>query len=480
MQPTTTPSLFRTGWTWRALAARLRPASPWLLSVVAAGAAGAWLLRQGGEGDARRSDAHAALAVAAAPSPGSNDTPLRSLSGADSRALCLAPVSGGSTAQSALLASMQKAQRLPSRPDVWVDVGHAWMRQLRSTGDSGHALHAEACAKVAQGIDPDDMRALGLVGLVRLDAHEFRAAREVAEAVLARAAEDASALGILSDAALELGDVAAASDAAQRLIDRAPSLGAYARASYLRWLHGNEEGAIELARAAIDAAGDPNELELRAWILVQAAHLFWHRADHEGAEAGYRMALEVRSDYAPALLGLGKVAAGRSEYRRAAELLERALAAHADVETAALLGEVLQRLGDAAGAARNAARAERLGRHDRRALALFYADRRLEPTRAVELARAELGVRADIYTEDALGWALYAKGELAEAEQHVERALRLGTRDARLLYHLGAIRLALGKVGEAKALLEQALRQNPRFDLLGSEQAQRLLARVGS
>jgi tetratricopeptide (TPR) repeat protein len=192
------------------------------------------------------------------------------------------------------------------------------------------------------------------------------------------------------------------------------------------------------------------------------------------------MALEVRSDYAPALLGLGKVAAGRSEYRRAAELLERALAVHADVETAALLGEVLQRLGDAAGAARNAARAEQLGRHDRRALALFYAYRRLEPTRAVELARAELGVRADIYTEDALGWALYAKGELAEAEQHAERALRLGTRDALLLYHLGAIRLALGKVGEAKALLEQALRQNPRFDLLGSEQAQRLLARVGS
>jgi tetratricopeptide (TPR) repeat protein len=382
--------------------------------------------------------------------------------------------------QSALVASMRKARRLPSRPDVWVDVGHAWMRQLRSTGDSGHALHAEACAKVALQIDPDDVRALALVGLVRLDAHEFRGAREVAESVLARDAENASALGILSDAALELGDVAAARDAAQRLIDRAPSLGAYARASYLRWLHGDEDGAIELARMAIDSAGDPNELEMRAWILVQAAHLFWHRGDHEGAAAGYRMALEVRSDYAPAWLGLGKVAAARSEYRRAVEFLERALAAHADVETAALLGEALQRLGDAAGSARLAARAEQLGRHDRRALALFYADRRLEPARAVELARAEFGMRGDIYTEDALGWALYAKGELAEAEQHAERAVRLGTRDALLLYHLGAIRLALGKVGEGKALLEQSLRQNPRFDPRGSEEAQRLIARAGS
>jgi tetratricopeptide (TPR) repeat protein len=188
----------------------------------------------------------------------------------------------------------------------------------------------------------------------------------------------------------------------------------------------------------------------------------------------------VHSDYAPALLGLGKIRAGRGAYREAAQTLERALAAHADTETAAWLGQVLARLGDGEGAAQNEALAERLGRHDRRALALLYADRRQRTARAVELMRAELRVRGDIYSEDALGWALYANDELMEAEQHAERALRLGTRDALLLYHLGAIRLALGKTSDGKRLLEQALRQNPRFDLRGADDARRLLAGVKS
>jgi tetratricopeptide (TPR) repeat protein len=419
-----------------------------------------------------------------------HEAPLRSLSSDDRQALCLAPIPAGSRVRAALSGSMARALALPGRPGAWVDVGQAWMRQLRSTSDSGYALNAEACAQMAQQIAPEHMPALELLGRLRLDAHEFRQAREVAESLLAADTLNLGALGILSDAALELGDVSAARDAAQRLMDRAPGLGAYARASYLRWLHGDEDGAIELARLAIDAAGDPDDLDARAWILTQAAQLFWHRGDHDGAEAGYRMALSVRPEYAPALLALGKVMAGRAaigeadpgqaQYGEAAELLARALSAHADVETASLLADVSERQGDAVGAARNEALAEQLGRHDGRALALFYANRQREPERAVALARAELGVRGDIYTEDALAWALYASGQFVEAERHAERATRLGTRDALLVYHLGAIRLALGKVSEAKALLEQALRQNPRFDRLGADRARQLLARAGT
>jgi len=468
------------------LFARLRRGNAGLLGLVFAGGLGVWALRHAGDGSIREPAAAASSSGGAASSPARNaggsssETGPSALSAVDSRALCLAPVPPGSRLRQALLGSMAKAKKLPHRPEAWVDVGHVWMRQLRSTSDSGFALHAEACARVALEIAAEDSRAMALVGLVRLDAHEFRAARDVAEALLARDPKDLSGLGILSDAALELGDVPAASHAAQRLMDHSPGLGAYARASYLRWLHGDEQAAIQLARLAIDSAGDPNELDMRAWTLVQAAQLFWHRGDQDGAEAGYRMALDVRSDYAPALLGVGKVQAARAQYREAAETLARALSAHADVETAALLRQVLDRLGDAAAVARHDATIEQLGRHDRRALALHYANRRIEPTRAIELARAELAVRGDIYSEDALAWALYANGQLAEAEPHAERALRLGTRDAQLLYHLGAIRLGLGKSADARGLLEQALRQNPRFDPGGADDARQLLERARS
>ena len=458
----------------RSLYARLRSGNAGLTALVFAGGLGIWALRHAGD----RSRPEHAVASETSRSA-SEAVPRRASAAADSKALCLAPVPPGSLVRRALLTSMAQAKKLSHRPDAWVDIGHVWMRQLRGTGDSGFALHAEACARVALEIAPEDPRASALIGQVRLDAHEFRAARDVAEALLARDPNDPSALGMLSDAALELGDVPAASGAAQRLMDHSPGLGAYARASYLRWLHGDEQGAIDLARLAIDSAGDPNELDMRAWILVQAAQLFWQRGDLEGAEAGYRMALAVRSDYAPALLGVGKVQAARGQYREAAETLRRALAVHSDVETAALLRQVLERLGDAE-LARHDVAIEQIGRHDRRALALYYASRRIEPARAIELARAELAVRGDIYTEDALGWALYANGQLAEAEQHAERALRLGTRDAQLLYHLGAIRLGLGKSAEARALLDQALRQNPRFDPAGADDARQLLERARS
>jgi tetratricopeptide (TPR) repeat protein len=434
------------------------------------------------------SNASTASTASSAPAASNIETPAATrnargalaLSPDDARALCLASVPADSRVRSTLLGNMAKARAFADRPDAWVDVGQAWMRQLRSSGDSGYAVHADACARVALEIAPDQRHALGLSAQVRLDAHEFARAREIAEAVLGREPDDVGALGTLSDAALELGDVRAATDAAQKLLELAPGLGAYSRASYLRWLSGDERGALEMARLAIDSAGDPDELDARAWILVQTAHLFWHRGDVEGAEAGYRMALEVRSEYAPAWLGLGKVAIAQERYREAAEHLGRALAAHADVETAALLSEVLHQLEDAPGAARHAALVEELGRHDRRALALFLANRRSEPARAIELARAELGVRGDVYTEDALAWALHAAGQLPEAEKYAERALRLGTRDALLLYHLGTIRIARGKVAAGKALLEQALMQNAHFDRTGAVEARRLLEKVGS
>jgi tetratricopeptide (TPR) repeat protein len=313
---------------------------------------------------------------------------------------------------------------------------------------------------------------------VKLDAHEFEQAQALAGAVLERDPEDVGALGTLSDAALELGRVEEASLAAQRLMDLDPGLPAYARASYLRWLHGQEHAAIELARLAIDAAGDPQQKDARAWTLVQAAQLFWHRADSVGAEAGYRMALAVRPGYAPALLGLGRVSTSRGELRAAAESFSQALAQQPSVEAAALLGDVLARAGDVAGAARSYARAEQLGRFDSRSLSCFYSARDREPAAALELAEQAHQSRADLYTEDALAWALYRNGRLEAAERHSARALGLGTRDALLLFHRGAIQLALGQRAAGQALLRQALQQNPHFDLAGAAEARRLLGQA--
>ena len=84
--------------------------------------------------------------------------------------------------------------------------------------------------------------------------------------------------------------------------------------------------------------------------------------------------------------------------------------------------------------------------------------------------------RGGLYIDDTYAWVLYRAGRLAEARQASDRALRLRTPDARLLYHAGAIQLASGN-SAGRALIEKALALNPHFDLTGAAEARALLAR---
>ena len=112
---------------------------------------------------------------------------------------------------------------------------------------------------------------------------------------------------------------------------------------------------------------------------------------------------------------------------------------------------------------------------DGRTLALFLATKNSDPTLALQLAEAELRVRGDVYTDDALAWALYRNGRFPEANTAISRATRLGTRDARLVYHEGAIRLAMGDAAHGRELVRRALAMNPHFDATGAVEAAALV-----
>jgi tetratricopeptide (TPR) repeat protein len=131
------------------------------------------------------------------------------------------------------------------------------------------------------------------------------------------------------------------------MVDLKPALPSYSRAAHLMWLAGDVGGALETARLAIQSGGDP---EARAWVMVDTALKFWRQGDHEGADAGLDAALTVVPGYAPALAGKGRVALARSDYPAAARWLERAFARAPLAETAWLLGEARQALGDREGA----------------------------------------------------------------------------------------------------------------------------------
>jgi tetratricopeptide (TPR) repeat protein len=110
-----------------------------------------------------------------------------------------------------------------------------------------------------------------------------------------------------------------------------------------------------------------------------------------------------------------------------------------------------------------------------RDLALFYADHDIKLDEALALARKEFEVRHDIYTWDALAWALYKNGKYQEANDAMEHALGPGTRDALLFFHAGMIAGRLGQKSQAKERLQAALNINPGFHVIYAGVARRQL-----
>jgi len=391
------------------------------------------------------------------------------------RALALAKPGNDSPADRDLERYQKGAQLAPERVDGWIMLGRTWVRKARESADPGYYLNANACADIVLDIEPDNRLALDLRGLVLLNDHKFAEAFDLAEQILVKDPDDLLALATKSDALLELGRFDEAVKAAQKMNDLKPSLPSYSRASYLRWLLGDPAGAKTIARQAIDAR-DPKDPEPGAWVTVQAAMLFWHEGNYAEADKGFDMALKALGDYPPALVGKGRVALAKGDAARAVTLLERSFKQSPLVETAWLLGDARAAAGDAKGAEEAYALVVKHGRlSDGRTLALFYATKDRERDEAVRLAEAERKVRDDIYTEDTCAWAFYRAGRLADARAAIDKALALGTRDARLLYHAGAIRMAAGdKEGGAK-LVKDALKMNPKFDATGAAEAAKLI-----
>lgn len=377
------------------------------------------------------------------------------------------------------IADAQAAVRTNKNKDEnWVVLGRTWVRKARESADPGFYLNADACANVVLARVPDSRIALDLRGLVLLNGHKFDEARSLALQITAKSPEDPMAWGTLSDAYLEMGRYDDATAATQTMIDLKPNLPSYSRASHLQWLRGDVASAKETVRLALDSGrAGKSDPEPGAWVLVQAAMIFWHEGDYEGADAGCDKALDRISDYAPANVCKGKVAAAKGDYRRAAELYDRAFKVSPLAETAWLLGDAKSAMGDAKGAEEAWAIVEREGRRtDPRTLSMFYSAKNKNLDDALKLAREEYEVRKDITTEDAIAWALYRSGKVQEAKASIAKARSLGTPDARLMYHEGAIRIAAGEVAAGKKLVEDALKKNPAFDISGAAEAKALLA----
>lgn len=412
----------------------------------------------------------------AAPPPTEGSTPKTAAPAADPAAEARALALSVPDDDAPLLAKAKAARTLAHKPDAWVELGQAWVQKARRSGDPGFHLNADACATVALALAPEFRPALDLRLLVLNNGHEFAKARDLAREILAREPEDTLALGALGDALLELGDVPGAEIAVQKMVDLKPDLPSYSRTSYLRWLHGDIEGALEAIRQAFDAGRGSRDPEPATWTLVQAALIFWHKGDYEGTLAGLDLADKLLAGYAPSLQLRGRALLSLGRAAEAVTALRQSMDASPLPETGWLLADALRATGDTAAADEALGRAIALARQmDKRTLAQLLAARNRDIPAAVTAARAEAAHRGGPYIDDALAFALFRAGELPEAKRLIERAVSKGLPDARVMFHAGLILRAAGEVEAGRRWLEKALQTNPAFDPVDAPEARRLL-----
>ena len=373
-----------------------------------------------------------------------------------------------------------RIKNVPSLSEGYSLLAAAYMQKARETGDFGFNARAESALNRSLEIAPDDRAALTLHATLLLTYHRFKEALEEAKRAEESGLGSADFYGVMTDALVELGDYHEAIKAAQKMMDLRPDSASYSRVSYLRALHGDLEGAIEAMRVAVKAA-NPSNPENAAWYRVHLGLELMNAGKRDEGERQFDIAMEIFPDYHVALAAKARARAASGDLESAVEFYSRAQERVPLPDTVIALGDLYAKLRRADEAKRQYELVQFIEREGAggntysRQLALFWADHDMRLDEALEVMRRERSVRADIYTSDALAWCLYKKGQTLEAKREIDSALRLGTRDAAILYHAGMIYRALGDYRIGGKYLKQALAINPFFQVLQAEVARQTL-----
>jgi tetratricopeptide (TPR) repeat protein len=394
-----------------------------------------------------------------------------------------APARAESSPDQSIQREQYKLRRNSRDAGAYHRLGDAYAQKARETGDLSYLTLAEKALRKALEITPDNAGAARHLAYVFSTRHEFLEAVAQALKAIELDPKDGDAYGVLGDAYLELGRYDRAGEAYDAMMRLKSDLASYGRRSGFKNLRGDSAGAIEDLRRAVGSAqatGQPRESIAWAQWQLGAEHVAIGQL--EAAEAQSLAALQTYPGYYRALAGLAQVRVAQGRVDEAAELYGKALAVTPLPEYAVALGDLYTAMGRTADAKRLYDLVEYLGQLNavnkviyNRELAYFYADHETKLDAALTLARAEYDVRRDVYGHDVLAWALYKSGQWQEALAPMEKALELGTRDAKLFFHAGMIHRAAGDTVRAREYLARALATNPHFHVLHAVVAARAL-----
>lgn len=374
----------------------------------------------------------------------------------------------GTPAERRIAAARASLAAQPKRVEGWTELALALARRARETSNTAFYTEAWQATERALDLEPGHLEARKMQVWILLGQHEFARAVAAAEAINKQIPDDVLTYGFLTDGYSELGRYADAEKSAQWMLDIRPgNVPALTRAAHLRELFGDHEGAVELMDTAYRRTAN-SEVEDRAWILTQIAHLSLLTCRTAAAEQLLNEALATFPDYHYAVAQMAEVRTLQGRHADAATLLERHVAMAPHPENRFGLAVALERAGRSDDAQREFEAFEKAALAESQKwdsanveLILYYAEHAKRPGDAVALAKREATRRQDVRTLDALAVALHANGASGAARDAIDKVLAVGVVQADVFAHAAAIAAAQGDTAHATQWAERAVSTCP-------------------
>jgi len=194
----------------------------------------------------------------------------------------------------------------------------------------------------------------------------------------------------------------------------------------------------------------PNDPESQAWHYAQIGELLLQLGRPARARIEFERADATFPGHPMAITGLARIRLVDGDLNGVRLMLQSQLARTATPDLAIAVGDLSSALGEETTADQYYQMAEQIeraawgnGLRQPQVLARILSERPGRTAEAVRFAEEAARTRTDIMTMDTLAWAYFTNGQLAEARKASERALRTGTRNARIRCHAQTIAAAV-------------------------------------